>query len=1165
MKRAQEPGLGWRRGAALLGIFMVSGATALVYQILWVRELSLTLGSTVQAISLVVSAFMAGLALGSLGLGARADRSGSPLRVYAALEAGIGICALVVPFVFGALERLATASPDARSAAAPEWLPFVIAFVVLLVPTTLMGATLPVLSRYVAGFSLPRGATIGLLYGFNTIGAVAGTALAGFVLIRAFGVRRTTELAAVANLLLFAAAFVLSRRWPSPAPAVPDASGARGSERDLLAPVVIVYFVAGFVGLALEVLWTRAVVLLTTNTIYAFTVILTTFLVGLAAGSSIMSAFLPRVRRLREVLGGIQVLIGVLAAITPLAIDRFALTFFQSVEKAATESMGLAGRILTAYLIAIPFILPATLLMGAAFPLIARVVADATERVGRAVGSAYAVNTAGAVLGSLVGTFGLLPAIGIQRSILTFSLVSVAGGAYLLARSRSRAWLSGSAAAGAVVVAMLVASPNHFRSMLSRTFDADLTFYREGVEATVAAYDSPNAARPVLAINNTALDDRGVVHQLLAHLPALIHPNPERVLVLGFGVGITSQSFSTYGVPVNDCVEISPEVMEAAPRFAELNGNIAARGDPSFRLHVTDGRRFLLSGGERYDIIALDANSGDLRNAGVGKLYTVDFFKLCRDRLRPAGLVTLYASPNAMLTEYCMVLRTFQEVFPHATLWLDLNFGQTSVLVGSVTPIRIELRRFLERKNRPEVLADLRRFDLDQPGALLSSYLMGEEMIRYFCRDAELNTDDHPVMEFFPLRTNAFALDDRPRSDFGLLLRKESVLCVLDTSGVHDAPSEAALEFIRGEERAFPSVVDAWLHQWFGNPGPAAATLGLAAELHPESERLRTLIGAGRRRLADARAAAAERTSERLGLLGAISLRRGEPDSALAQYERAIERAENASPPLDAAARRGLYSGAARGALRTGRADRARELLARARAAGDDVTVDSLDVELMCATSDTARTRLLAAIANAAFPRLLLFRTHDALVKLSARRALDSSQNFMLARCLESFGDLAGAYLRYRDARSASAGPPGEDLRRVALELALRADVLEKAYRLDGAARPPAITSIFTGERVPTAELPVRAHDRAEPWLELADLYLRAARPVVAYRKARVARIIEPGNVNTYLALGRTAAAVGAETVARKAFRAALLLDGRNAAAHSALRRLDAGGTGPHR
>jgi spermidine synthase len=1130
--------LGPRRAALLLGIFLLSGATSLVYQILWVRVLSLTLGSTVFAISLVISAFMAGLALGSAWLGRRADARGGALRTYAWLELGIGVAALVLPVLFGLLAR-AAAAPDSAlgDLVSSRAFAFVASFLLLLVPTTLMGGTLPVLSRYVAAFSLPRGLSIGALYTANTVGAIVGTAITGFVLIRVLGIQQATLVAAVGNILVFGLALFLAGRWPDP-PLVAegDADLPTGDvapdDIALLGPITIVYALNGFTGLALEVLWTRAIVLFSANTIYAFTVILTTFLVGIAVGSAVMSAVVPRLRRVGPLIGGLQCAMAIVVGVTPFLLRRFGVDLVAgSVD--GTPATWLAESLGRAYLVAALFMLPPTLLMGATFPLVARVVAGATSRVGRAVGRIYALNTVGAVAGSLLAGFVVLPWLGIQGSILAFALVAGLAGLFLVIRARSRGWIAAGAVGTVGVGLLLVASPNHFRILLEEALDHRFTFYEEGIETTVAVYDSERAARPVLVINNTALDDRGVVHKLLVHLPMMVVPDPQRALVLGFGVGISNESLASHNIAVNDCVEISPSVMNAAPFFASLNGNIAHRGDPSFTVHVEDGRKFLLAADEPYDLIVLDANSGNLRNAGVGKLYTRDFFELCRSRLAEDGMVTLYVSPNGTLDEFTMITRTFLEVFEHTTLWVDRPFGQTCVLMGGLEPLRIDLDRYLERFEDPQVVLDLAVFDLDQPGALLACFVAGSEVLDVFTEGGAVNTDDHPVMEFFPLKVNLFAADDRLFGEVGFPLILESVVPYLEHTPDDPAHREI-LDFVSRGDESFPSVVDGWVHRWNGNTDAARSAFQAAAGLHPEAEYLRTLLGYGRRQRAE-RLDAAEAGDLAARIAAAnLLLRRDEHEAARDRYEAILAAWTDADG--DEIDRAQVSLGAGRAARERGDLAAAREHLTRAHESGVEVLLDLALLDLAAAGDEEARTEARRAVIDAALNTLDVPVAVRTMVDALGGSGLLPRDRLTLARALEALGDPAGAHVLYQGlVQDLPTNPAvGQGQSRTGAELGLRVDLFRRALGSDPRALGP-LRSPFLDGTVAASQVPPRDYRSAAAWLELADHYLRARRAIDAYRAARAARTVEPDAGMPYAAIAQTAYLLQSATIAERA------------------------------
>jgi spermidine synthase/tetratricopeptide (TPR) repeat protein len=700
-------------------------------------------------------------------------------------------------------------------------------------------------------------------------------------------------------------------------------------------------------------------------------------------------------------------------------------------------------------------------------------------------------------------------------------------------------------------------SPNHFRALLARTLDVDLSFYEEGVETTVAVYASKKAERPVLVINNIALEDHGVVHKLLAHLPMLVHPDPRRTLVLGFGAGISSNSVATHGVAVNDCVEISPAVMRAAPYFDVLNGGIVDRGDPNFRLYLEDGRKHLLATREPYDVIILDANTGQLRNAGVGKLYTRDFFAICRQRLAADGLVTLFVSPNTDLRSFRMMTRTFLEVFPHATLWVDRVFGETCMLMGGIKPLSIDLGRYLERIGQPAVRADLAVFDLEHPGMLLSSFVAGSEVLSVFSSDGEINTDDHPVMEFFPLAGDPFAVDDRIYDNIGFGLLAHSIRPYLEYESKAGGVAEV-LRFIDSEEKTFPLVTRAWQFRRTDNPRNVAATFSWATALHPEAEYLKRATGCGiRTRDWAVRAAEGSLSSSELGRAGTILLQRGEFEEALDYFDMAIGHWRGEATAELA----GYYFAASRCALRLGRLDRARGLLSLAAGPGGvdeaDVRMHRLEIELAESGTETDRVRVLAKVMAGAMALGDKSRALEVALELDRIGVRHERLKLIGARLLETHGDWAGAWLWYRDAlasnpehRNARAGQ-----RRAAIYLGLRLDLLRAAMGEDSRVHD-ALRSPNTGESVPVSEIVPQDHRSASPWLDLAANYSAAGAYFNAYQMARAAREVEPGLVAPYRAIGQAAEAMDSREFARLAYERVLRLGEDDPAVRAALRRL---------
>ena len=714
----------------LCALFLLSGACGLTYQVLWLRLLALVFGVTVHAASTVLAAFMAGLALGAV-LAERVIRRGNPLKVFAGLEAGIAVSALATPALLG----LATAAYRLLSTAAPDSLAlltvarFVCSAAVLLVPTVLMGATLPVLSHaaLVRSASATRLAT---LYAVNTAGALAGALLTGYVFIGGLGIQRTFILAAAVNLLVAAGAWRLSRT--SDAIAAPPIVTGPGTEtisgRAVSATTVMwIMAVSGFAALALEIVWFRVLVQFLPATSYAFTTMLATVLGGIALGSAAASRSLARPRDWGAVLAYTQ---GATSLVVLLSLAALGATY-----AAGWRTSGLTQGAAAA-------ILPASLLMGYAFPVALMLWTRAGGAGGgapRAVGHLYSANVLGGIAGAVASGFLLLPLLGSRRALIALAgLYLVTGLVMLVATGRRRS---------ALVLAALFAGavrlvPDPFEAALERRHGRDeRIFWREeGVQTSVSIHT--RAFRGWLMYLDglhQASDAPEMVklHRLIGHLPMVLHPNPRRSLVVGLGGGATPGAVSQHDTEVL-VVELSDSVRKGAGFFTHVNYDLLSR--PNVRLRVDDGRNFLSLTRDRFDVATADLIQPE--HAGAGNLYSREYFTLVRNALADGGLALQWIGHRPD-TQYKLIMRTFLEVFPETTLWLD---GQ--LMVGSRTPFTLSPALIDAKRARPETRAALDEVGLDGFETLASWYLAGPDELRRFVGPGAVLTDDRPLVEY---------------------------------------------------------------------------------------------------------------------------------------------------------------------------------------------------------------------------------------------------------------------------------------------------------------------------------------------------------------------------------------------------------------------------------
>lgn len=745
-------------------VFFLSGTCALIYEIAWTRRLTLIFGNTVYSISTVLVAFMGGLAGGSLLFGRLIDRRKDPIRIYALLEVGVGVSAILLPFILAALTpayrflyNLGFISPYALNL-----VKFLLSAAVLIIPTTLMGATLPVLSKFVVRKRHETGANIGALYAINTFGAVAGCFLAGFILLGWLGVTNSEYLAVSINFLVAAVAFALHRS-NGYVPDIPDTIGeSDASEHEkpyssgTLKWVLLVLGISGMSALAYEVLWSRILIFLLGSSIYSFSFILMVYLFGITAGSFLFARVADNLKRPLHVFGWIEILIG----ITVLAgLILFRWLPFTPYSLLIDPWSYLAKNLFSSFLV----VLPPTLLMGAAFPVAVRVYARNLGAIGRQTGILYAVNTVGAIIGSFVSGFVLIPAFGSKNSMLLLIVTSIFCGLILFALAQREKeidtmnWL----VAGLIVLPLAgFAMENDLIRELSvkpveeRTnMEWKVLAFAEDATAAVAVAENNDGTR-ILTVNGIPMTYLDVEPQLMAHLPLALANEPANALVVCFGMGTTFVSARSAGMDV-DFVELCPFVVDS---FEYYHDNPSALEEPGVGKIIADGRNHLLLTRRKYDVITIDPPPPPY-SAGTVNLYTKEFYELCKQRLTPDGIVCqwipMYSSSEQ---QYRMLLRTFMEVFPHTSVWSSLNRTGT-FFIGAPEPLRIDKQSFNAYFANPSVKDDLSLY-ADEPidgQRVLSLLLLDENAARYYVEDTPVMTDDLPLIEFPLFRTDPTA------------------------------------------------------------------------------------------------------------------------------------------------------------------------------------------------------------------------------------------------------------------------------------------------------------------------------------------------------------------------------------------------------------------------
>lgn len=743
--------------STVLILFFLSGFTGLVYEVVWTRIFGLVFGNTTLAISTVLSAYMLGLALGSFLLGRIGDRIKNPLRLYAFLEIGIGFAAVFLILIQGVMEHIFIISYVHLRGMLFLFhiLQFMVAFFAMFPATFLMGGTLPVLSHVVVKEKERLGTGVGTLYGVNTIGAMAGCFAAGFLLIRVLGVRATVFSAAIVNVLVAGAAFLLSnRKIRKPEVSVLSIGvGERLPRRRIL--VLIVMALSGFVTLSYEVLWSRILVFVMTNSVYAFAVMLTTFLCGIGIGSYFGGHWADRVRNPVKLLGWVECGIGVSGLIASIALIYLPgiHDHLFTIQPTTTWWAWNGIRFLEAFLV---MLIP-TFLIGATFPIAGRVMVLELSEIGKKLGILYFFNTLGCVFGSFLTGFVLIAIIGASASMSVMIAINLLIGISLILFYRKEFNLSHVLypAFGMLILYLVISvTPKKLFTVAYMHVEKEypLIDYREGIEGTVTVHEVKRPMEVIKRIDVDGLNVAGTsfmlstLQILQGHLPMFVHANPEKVLQIGFGTGQTSRSALLHSLREFNVIEISRDVLELADiHFQDLNKGVIRH--PQFEYTILDGKNFVKYTSEAYDVIMNDANYAVA--TGSASLFTKDHFEFCLKKLKPGGFLSTWMTIDLDPNDFKIVLRTFQSIFPYCTLWMVPNcINKQVVLVGSVEPWIIDFQKAQEWFDNQEIRENLASIHIHSVYDLLDCLILDHEGIEAISHDAAINTDNLPILEF---------------------------------------------------------------------------------------------------------------------------------------------------------------------------------------------------------------------------------------------------------------------------------------------------------------------------------------------------------------------------------------------------------------------------------
>ena len=759
---------------------LISGAAGLVYQVVWMRYLSLFLGHTSYAVVAVLVAFMGGLALGNAWLGARADRVKRPLALYAWLEIGIAVYAVFFPYYYDWCDEayVGLAQSWQLGGAGLLGLKFGFSLLTILLLTVLMGGTLPVMTKLVTRSLGELRERVSTLYFINSLGAVAGCFLADFSWIPSIGLQATVLAGAALNFAVGALALFVSG-WIKEEQGWANGSGAsqkhssEGEEvftpREITLAVVGIG-ISGFVAMLYEVVWTRMLALALGSSTHAFSLMVITFITGIAGGAWMVGRW-KRLRRTLDAFGWAELALAITLLVSMLFYERVPYWFTKLADVLARrpEVYPLYEFVQSLICFAVMFV--PTVCLGMTLPLVSRIATAELARTGRSVGRVFSVNTLGTVLGAAVTGLWLLPRLGLARTLALGIVLNAGIAALVLSRNTPTLARFFAVFAPVASVAFVIGAGALFGDTWRRAFTMGLwrgapvsslqkyrldiravqhAYYRDGAGSTVSVDRTVVDGKEELALRVNGKPEASttsdvVTQLLLGHIPMFLRLDAKQALVIGLGSGMTGGAVMRHPrVEQLDVVEISPEIVQAARLFTAYNNGIL--NNPRVRVVIEDAKSFLRATDRKYDVIISEPSNPWM--AGVAAVFSLEYYGNCRAHLTPGGImaqwVQKYESDDGALQ---IVLKTFGLAFPFFSVW-EISSGDL-MLLGSSEPLSVDFRAQQQRMSQPAVKADLARIDLFRLPVLLARETISPENARFIAGPSvAAHSDFYPVLEY---------------------------------------------------------------------------------------------------------------------------------------------------------------------------------------------------------------------------------------------------------------------------------------------------------------------------------------------------------------------------------------------------------------------------------
>ena len=816
----------------VLFLFFTSGVTGLIYEVVWIRMFGLVLGNTTYAISITLGAFFSGLALGGFYFGRYVDRitiinSGKTdahlstiktentrmIRIYAFLELGIAISALLVGIGISHMQNLFVWINQAvgHSSTMIYLMRFILSFSILLIPTILMGATLPVLSKLLIRQYNEVKSGIGFLYGINTFGAALGCLLTGFYLIQANGVRTTIYIAVIINIVIAISILLLEqigvfnfnqnrknrrpykktivkKEYKSPiSEARPEIDNDMYSSKPLLSPtpfptasiVLFGFGLSGFTSIAYEIIWTRMLSSLFLNSIYSFTTMLVTFLTGLAIGSIIVSKlFNKKSDNALVLLGTIELAIGLTTTLMIILFGNLpdiSLRFLSLIQSGSflTWNMNVLVEFCFSFMI---MIIPCTLI-GMTLPLASQILTNDIKFIGQSIGKIYSANTVGGIFGALIVGCFLIPKLGVKFSELSMAGLNIFIGIIFFYCSRKISQTDKTQCFSIkritlplfCVFTIGVGIFCAFLDIRGWNKKDELLYYHEDAAGSVSVTKESDGNKKLIVNKKYTLGTSKALslQKRMGYIPLILHDDPEEVLVIGMGTGITLGAVASYELTkIVNCIEVIESVADASQRFfSDENANVCK--NKKTNIIIEDGRNYLLLNPKKYDVIISDLFVP--YHAGAGSLYTKEHFELCKNRINNKGLFCQWLPLYQMSSnELKIICKTFVTVFPNATLWFcNFEKGLICGLIGTNDKLEIDAKSLNKIMSNNKIRKQLKDAMIGSIEELVALFITDGKGLRSFTNGFNINSDNYPIIEFLAPK-NIYAFQNSLLSENGI-------------------------------------------------------------------------------------------------------------------------------------------------------------------------------------------------------------------------------------------------------------------------------------------------------------------------------------------------------------------------------------------------------------